>query len=184
MNIIIRKALPEEAERIIDINIEVWNSNYSEFLPQDIIDKVQVKDKERIERQKFIIQGSENVFVAEVDGEIVGYQSFGRSHDGNYFNSGEIYTAYILKEYQRLGIGRKLAVACMKELYDKGFRTLITKCLDGNPANEFHKSIGGTFVGQSDFEPLGILVGKENIYYHDDLEKSINHNIKLLKKGG
>jgi len=68
----------------------------------------------------------------------------------------------------------------MQELFDKGYTTLVTKCLDGNPANEFHKSLGGIFVGQSLFEPLGIYVGKENIYYHEDLAKSIEYNVKKL----
>ena len=70
----------------------------------------------------------------------------------------------------------------MQDLLDQGYKTLVTKCLDGNPSNEFHKSLGGIYVGQSSFEPLGIYVGKENIYYHDDLEKSLNYNLDRINK--
>ena len=69
----------------------------------------------------------------------------------------------------------------MKELIDKGYTTLVTKCLDGNLSNEFHKSLGGKFVGQSTFEPMGIYVGKDNIYYHENLAKSFEYN-NLVKK--
>ena len=43
----IRKAKQEDAERIIDINIEVWNTTYKNLISQEIIDKLQYKNKER-----------------------------------------------------------------------------------------------------------------------------------------
>ena len=52
MNIEIRKAIPEDAEDIIDINIKVWNSTYKGLIPQNIIDKLQTKDEARIEKNK------------------------------------------------------------------------------------------------------------------------------------
>ena len=48
MNVEIRKAIPEDAERIIDINIKVWNNTYKALIPKEIIDKLQYKDEERI----------------------------------------------------------------------------------------------------------------------------------------
>ena len=181
-NIVIRKAVPEEAETIIDINIKVWNSTYKNIIPQEIIDKIQTKNNERIEIQKEIIAGRKNVYVALVDGLIVGYESFGKSFDENYQNSAELYTAYILENYQNLGLGRQMAIACMKDLLDEGYTTLVTKCLVGNPSNEFHKSLGGVLVGQDSFKPMGIYVGKENVYFHRDLAKSLEYNIEKLNK--
>ena len=182
MNIEIRKAKPEEAEQKIDINIEVWNTTYKDLIPQDIIDKLQFKDQARVDKKKKSLEEKNNTYVALVDGKIVGFNTFGNSRDEKYSDAGEICAGYILDDYQGLGLGRKLAVACMQELYDQGYRTFISKCLDGNPSNEFHKSLGGVYVGQSDFAPIGIYVGKENIYYHEDLEKTINYNIDKIKE--
>lgn len=182
MNIIIRKATIEDAETIIDINIKVWNTTYKDLIPQEIIDKLQTKDYTRIKRQKNNIKEKNNTYVAEVDGKIVGFNTFGKTRDENYKNAGEIYAEYILDEYQGLGLGRRMAIACMKELIKEGHTTLITKCLDRNSSNKFHKSLGGIFVGQSIFEPLGIYVGKENIYYHNNLEKSLDYNIEKINK--
>ena len=144
MNIIIRKAKPEEAEKIIDINIKVWKTTYKGLIPQEIIDKVQSKDEARIEKSKINIREKQNTIVAEVDGEIVGYQTFGQAHDKQFCNSGEIYASYILDDFQMLGLGRRMA--------------------------------------QSAFEPLGIYVGKDNVYYHEDLEKSLNYNLKKSQR--
>lgn len=52
MNIKIRKAKPEEAEQIIDISIKVWNSTYKNLISQEIIDKLQFKDDERIRNKE------------------------------------------------------------------------------------------------------------------------------------
>ena len=40
MNVEIRKAIPEDAERIIDINIKVWNSTYKDLMLKEIIDNL------------------------------------------------------------------------------------------------------------------------------------------------
>ena len=180
-NVIIRKAHPEEAETIIDINIEVWNSTYKGLIPQEIIDKLHSKDNNRIESMKQRIQNRQNIIVAEINGKIIGYNSFGPSNDEKYHDSGQIYAGYILKEYQGLGIGRKIALACMTELQEKGYHTLITKCLENNPFNSFHKSLGGIYMGKDSFDPMGLHVGTENIYYHANLKKSIELNKKKLE---
>lgn len=176
-NIIIRKATIDDAEKTIDINIKVWNTTYKDLIPQDVIDKLQVKTNERIENVKKHIRERQNYYVALVDGEVVGYNSFGPTKDENYKDSGEIYAAYVLDQYQSIGLGRKLAIACMKDLIDMGYTTLITKCLQKNPSNEFHKSIGGVLVGTCDCYLRDVYVGKENIYFHDDLTKSLEYNL-------
>ena len=62
------------------------------------------------------------------------------------------------------------------ELLNEGYTELVTACLNGNPSNEFHKSLGGILVEQSEFEPLGIHVGTENVYFHKNLRKSLEYN--------
>jgi len=49
---------------------------------------------------------------------------------------------------------------------------MITKCLVGNPANKFHEAIGGQFKGVTESELMGEKF-KVNVYYHDDIRKSL-----------
>lgn len=181
MNVEIRKAIPEDAERIIDINIKVWNSTYKALIPKEIIDKLQYKDEERIKSKKNSIREKNNTYVILVDGKIVGFNTFGKTKLDGYQNAGEIYSEYILDEFQGLGLGRKMAIECMRELLKLGYTELITACLDGNPSNEFHKSLGGILVGQKEFEPLGIHAGIENIYYYKNLKETLELNIEKEK---
>lgn len=181
-NIVIRKAKPEEAKDIIDISVKVWNTTYKDIIPKEIIDKLQSVDDARIKRTEDNIRNNNNTIVALVDGKIVGFNTYGKSRDSEYPSSGEIYAGYILDDYQGLGLGRKMALICMEELLKEGYTTMITKCLEGNPSNRFHKSLGGIMVGQSSYDPLGIHVGVENIYYHEDLKKTLEYNLERVKK--
>lgn len=50
MNVEIRKAILEDAEGIIDINIKVWNSTYEDLIPKEIIDNLNFFYKENQEQ--------------------------------------------------------------------------------------------------------------------------------------
>lgn len=179
MNIEIRKAKPEEAKSIIDINIKVWATTYANLIPIDIIKKVQVKDEKIVKNKEKRLRKSQDTIVALVDSKIVGYHSITEAKNVDYENCGEICEAYILDDYQGLGLGRKLTIECMKELLSQGYTSMVTKCLVGNPANEFHKSIGGVFVKEMPISFMDIWTGKENLYYHENLQKRIASTINL-----
>lgn len=51
MNVEIKKAIPEDAERIIDINIKVWNSTYKDLISKGIIDNLNSFYKENQEQE-------------------------------------------------------------------------------------------------------------------------------------
>ena len=50
MNVEIRKAILEDAEGIIDINIKVWNSTYEDLILKEIIDNLNFFYKENQEQ--------------------------------------------------------------------------------------------------------------------------------------
>ena len=59
MNVEIRKAIPEDAERIIDINIKVWNNIYKDLIPKKIIDNLNFFIK-RIKNKKPVLTKKKN----------------------------------------------------------------------------------------------------------------------------
>ena len=181
MNIEIRKASVEDAKDMADINIIEWKTTYKDLLPEWIFEKREENREERIEKMGKSIKEKDNVYVAVVDGKVVGFASYGKSPYDDYSTSGQVYACYILDEYHNLGIGRMLVVKAMEELVSDGYTTLVTGCLDGNPANEFHKSIGGVYEETIDFEVYDYKA-KENLYFHEDLAKSLEMNKEKLNK--
>lgn len=172
MKIEIRKITEEEAEEKIDINIKVWWTTYRGLIPDEIIAKLQTKTEERIERQKQTIREKNNTYGIYVDNKLVGYSSYGPARDENYKDSCEIYSCYILEEYQRLHLGRKVVIKILEDFIQEGYKTMITKCLVGNPSNKFHEAIGGQLKGVTESELMGEKF-KVNVYYHDDIRKSL-----------
>ncbi|MGD9887523.1 MAG: N-acetyltransferase family protein [Bacilli bacterium] len=57
----------------------------------------------------------ENTIVAKSNHEIVGFASYNKSRDSDD-NQGEISAIYVLKDYQRCGIGKALMDECIKRM--------------------------------------------------------------------
>ena len=166
MKIEIRKAKPEEAEATIDINIAVWKTTYKDLIPMEIIEKLQVKDKERIKSKEDRIREKQNTIVALVDGKIFGYHSIASARNVEYENCGEIFALYIIGKYKGNGFGKMLVEQAKKELKILGFDKIIIACLKGNPSNEFYKHIGGIYVKDGVYKRLNL---PENIYYFENI---------------
>lgn len=137
MQVEIKKLKESEAEEKIDINIKTWWTTYKGLIPNNIMAKLQPKTKARIEQQKKTIREKNNTYGIYVDNKLVGYSSFGTSRDENYKDLCEISSCYILEEYQRLRLGRKVVMKILEDFIKKGYKTMITKYLVGNPAKKF-----------------------------------------------
>ena len=180
MEVIIRKANPEENEDIAKITDIEWRTTYKNILPEEVIEKREKVAREKRKLRKETIKKEKNYFVALINNKIVGFSSIGPTTDNEYPNAGQIYACYILDEYHGLGIGRKLIIKSIEELISRGYTTMITGCLVGNLANEFHKSVGGEYIKTTDFDIFGFKA-KENIYFHDNLNKSLELNKEKIK---
>lgn len=175
MKVEIKKITEEEAEEKININIRTWKTTFEGIISNEILDKLQAKTAERIEREKKNLREKNNVYGIYVNNKLVGYSSYGPATDEEYKDSCEIYTCYILKEYQSLHLGRKVVIKILDDFIKEGYKTMITKCLVQNPFNKFHIAIGGKYIGQKDTTLMGEQF-KENIYYHEDINKSLKLN--------
>lgn len=59
-------------------------------------------------------------------------------NEGFYKRRGEIYAIYILKEYQKKGIGRKLLNSTFNKLNSLGMNSTIIWTLEDNPSRYFY----------------------------------------------
>ena len=183
MNIIIRKAKEEDAKEIAQINNIEWKITYKELLPEWIFNKREENIEERIEKMKKSIKEKNNIYVAVDNDKIVGFASYGASKQEDFPNEGQIYACYILDDYHGASIGRRLIIRAMESLVNDGYTTMVSGCLKGNSANEFHKSVGGVYQKTVDFEVFGYKA-LENLYYYEDLVKSLEMNKEKLKQRG
>lgn len=170
----IRDARIDDIEKMCMVNAYSWLTTYKDILPRYILEeRLKALDTRIKNTKKDLIEHPDHIkLVALFDDLIVGMSYAGISETKKYPNIGEIYNLYILKEYQHLGIGKKMFYEAVKRLVYSGFNEMIIKCIKDNPSCFFYEKIGGVKIGEDIASIYGYEV-MENIYYYDDLKKKV-----------
>ena len=155
---IIRYATTEDAAGIARVHAESWRSAYRGIVPDDYLDSIDVEEWAGRHRRNMAEAADSSVsYVAEVRGEIVGWAAGGPNHIPESAYSGELYTIYLLPQYQRIGNGRRLIAAIAGWLMESGFESMILWVLAENwPARQFYEALGGAYVQDGKFVVGGV----------------------------
>ena len=77
-------------------------------------------------------QNTTSVFVAENDGDVVGFAAGNMLLEPRYDVDAELSAAYVRREFQRAGVGRRLVAAVADAQREHGARGLIVWVIAGN----------------------------------------------------
>lgn len=173
MEFTIRKATLADALGIAIVSVYTWKTAYSGLLPEEMLDKRLADLPKMAENMKKQIIDRDNYFVATVDDTVVGFTAFcSPCRNPDYADSGEIGALYCLKGYNGYGIGRALFEAAVKELVQRGYKTMIIDCLRGNPTLGFYEHLGGKVVAER--EMVRIDHSRiEDVLFYDNIENFI-----------
>ncbi len=142
----IRAARIEDAGDIAWVHIRSWQQAYRELMPGDYLTSLEATQprREAFWRQS-IEQENEAVFVAEVEGRVVGWivVSPSRDEDANPGETGEVQALYVLAEHWGIGVGRALWLWGLEYLASLGLETATLWVLAGNHrAIRFYRNAG------------------------------------------
>ena len=154
----IRSAEAEDAARIANVHVKTWRATYQGILPQSFLNNF-TEDQRAIAWVRIMkhMGGNEGVLVSEnLDGEIVGFVSYGPIRSVIPGHEGEISSLYILPGYQKEGHGRRLFLAASNRLAKAGLSGLAVWMLRDNPAGAFYKRMGGTVVSSRTIAEAGV----------------------------
>ncbi len=145
MPIIIREAVLADAAGIARVHVESWRTTYPGIMPQEHLDALSVAEREQTWHGRLSPDSGEFTIVAETeDGVIIGFTNGGRDRNGGSDLPGEIYTLYLLKSQQGLGLGRRLLQTAARRLRADGYSTLFLWVSALNhPACRFYEAVGG-----------------------------------------
>jgi len=127
------------------IYVQTWQDTYLSVLPYGYLFEMSVPQHE----QAFFDElNSKQIisFVAEEAGRIVGFITGGYESNGDDIYSGEIYTLYVLKNFQRKGVGAKLVSALALQFNQSGIYSMLVRVLKLNPYRRFYKKINGAYL--------------------------------------
>jgi GNAT superfamily N-acetyltransferase len=150
MTFTIRRAVVSDAEAMTSIHFQAWRETYTGMVPESVFEARESRREERLAVWREIIEGrspfgNERAFVAEMDGQVVGWAtaSDGRDEDSPYPN--ELDGLYVLAEAHGTGCGSALLEAAV----GSGSGAFVW-ALDGvTRARSFYRKMG--------FEPDGAV---------------------------
>ena len=138
---LIREALKADAEGKGLVHYQSWIETYTGLMDPVFLSKRSLERCVNIAREH-----PENTIVAEIDRQIVGFACYSETRDKDMSDAGEIQALYVLKKYQKQGIGVALLKRCEQIL--KQHPKIMLYVLAGNKnAIGFYEYNGFRFDG-------------------------------------
>ena len=148
MDVGIREARPEDAARLGAVHVQCWRESYSHLLSQQLLDSIRPED--RASRwEQIIASPNDQQWVAEVDGEIVGFAGTGPARDDDAPRELELYAIYVLTAHHGSGAGQALLDAAIGT--EPSFLWIAT---DNPRAEAFYRRNGFEFDGVTKVAPF------------------------------
>ena len=142
---LVRAARREDARPVAEVHVASWRHAYRGLLPEDSLERQSVDDREAMWLGAFADpEPKSGAFVAEIDGRIVGFASFGPSPDEDASEgTGEVPAIYVDPSALGTGVGRELFEAATLALRDAGFAKATLWVLEVNTlARRFYEKAG------------------------------------------
>jgi len=166
----IRRARLGDAAAIARVEIETWRETYAGVLPDKAL--LGMSERRKTATWRAAIAGSKSgarVLVAECSGEgVVGFGSCGPARPSSLRHDGEVFTLYLLPDFQGRGVGRALLGALFASLAGAGMHSALIWVLDVNPSRFFYQAMGGAPVARRNEHLWGTAV-RAMAYGWDDL---------------
>jgi ribosomal protein S18 acetylase RimI-like enzyme len=170
--ITIRRAEIADADEIARCHVAAWRDSYrpkvsDQILAELVIDDYVAKWAGRIAEYQ------NHVLVARSETDVVGLLYGGPERSGEGQCAAEIYSIYVLGEFRRQGVGRKLFKRFARALIDRGVTSLLVWVFAENPCRAAYVAWGGELL-----ERRPITVGDEPLeqeaYGWRDLRQSLS----------
>ena len=159
---LIRPSHSDDAHAMSRVYVQTWRDTYLGVLPFGYLLEMSASRHEQALLDELNSQRIMS-FVAEQAGRIVGFITGGFERNGDEIYSGEICTLYVLKNFQRQGIGRKLVSALSRQLGRSGIYSMLVRVLKLNPYRRFYQKINGIYI-KSERMPFAGEVLEVEIY--------------------
>jgi len=138
----LHQASLRDAEAIARIHVETWRSTYAGLLPDNLL--VGMSFEKQTKMWQRMLSGGETAIVAEDPRYgVIGFGSYGPNRSVRSKFSGEVYTLYLLPDFQGLSIGQGLLRALFGALAREGHETAVIWVLASNPSRFFYEAMGG-----------------------------------------
>jgi RimJ/RimL family protein N-acetyltransferase len=157
MEILVRRATPEDAEAVAAVEVASWRAAYGGLMPDAFLGALSEAEKAASWRQNLLKHGAsgrKRLLVAIDDGGVVGLVRVGPDADAG--GTGLVYLLYVLPTYWGRRVGKTLMSAAMDELRDLGMSEAVLWVLrDNQRARRLYERLGWRRDGRTSREDYG-----------------------------
>jgi len=141
-----RKAVMTDCYELALLKGKVWNTTYQGIYSQEKLTGYGVEKNKKI--FETIVENPEiSIYVATDMDKIVGFMTCGKPYKPFLEYGQEIGLLYILKEYQRKGIGREFFYIARRLVKERGYKEFFLSVNRRNyDAQKFYLAMGGTVL--------------------------------------
>ena len=137
----IRETTEKDIPALAALHVKTWNETYWNVKKPPAFEIREWQWREQFKKN----DGSWFCFVVEDNSaQLVGFAkgvAYSSTDLPEY--SGELNKIYLLKNYQHLGLGRKLIGDVARRFLEKGINTMVLFGVPKNPSCSFHEAMGG-----------------------------------------
>lgn len=165
----IRLATKEDIKGLAKVHVDSWRTTYEGIVDPDFLRNLSYEEREKM--WTGAIDTNPPLVAIDEAGEVLGFASGGAERSGDYpgFDA-ELYAIYILKEYQGLGLGRRLMNRLIDRLIEEGFESMIVIVLAENEAKYFYEAMGGKRLAEASLT-IGSRTHQEIVYGWESLQE-------------
>jgi len=146
----IRKAIPEDIDRILEITKVAWGTYSMARLMEDrygIIGGKRCWEYKVMDLKRQCEEALDRIFVAVEDGKVVGYATFGVDETRKI---GHVLNNAVDPEFQRRGIGSALHRRVLDELGERGMSFAVVTTMEHDlPARRIYEKHGFQEIAKS-----------------------------------
>jgi L-amino acid N-acyltransferase YncA len=136
--------------------VESWRTTYAGIVPEAYLASLDVGQREASWKEWLGLDV--DVFVAEVDGEVVGFVGGGAIREPVEGFDGELFAIYLLREAHGRGIGLDLLKRLAGSLKERGLGSMVAWVLEDNSSGGFYSRSGGVRVASKEMEVGGVML--------------------------
>ncbi|OCZ57002.1 GNAT family N-acetyltransferase [Acinetobacter seifertii] len=141
----------KDALSIAEVHVQCWKETYTGMIKQEILDELNVLDKEQLWKE-IIKSPDHELFIYSENGIVKGFLDGYLNPESNI---AEILAFYLLKEVQKQGVGRELFQKFYQCALNQGYAFIRLEVFNKNPSRFFYEKMGAKLIGEAELPEFG-----------------------------
>src|SRR3989442_10909341 len=106
--VVLRRATLVDSPAVARVQVQSWRESFAGIVPQAFLDEMSVENRAQAFRTRFGAD-SYRMLIAETPAHgVIGFADFGKARETDRPYQAELYAIYLLREFQREGVGTRL----------------------------------------------------------------------------